>query len=476
MAKKSTVNSVIDRMLRGGNKVISLFSGLMAAFLILYSSYVLYDSFYIQNQAFSSAWDLAQYRPVIIDDDLVPLSGGENLKNINEDYRAWLTLYDTPIDYPVLQGEDDLYYANHDIYGKSSMTGSVYLATRSTGDFSDTYSLLYGHHMDNDAMFGSLDHYRDRGYFDEHREGILITEDKVYDLRIFGVLETNAYENAIYNVGPHKGNDWLDILRRTGLIYDDSVLDWATKYLAMSTCSSGATSARLVVFATMTEWDMTPYPPEEELIENQQGNIAPAQPTGQHPTQELVEIPDEPATLGWFFTPRGQSVKPEYWALINLIATIFTLYILLPLLHLKAKYTRKGMMDDANEQHEELRTLDDLTEDEQADVERIERYAVQQRNKNNDSDLTEDEISDAVNDLYYKTDEFTDRFRLGIILEAIIAITAVLLFIFTEDMRKPMVLIDKWTLVHILLLGIIWIIDIRLIRYREEKAENETSA
>ena len=40
-------------------------------------------------------------------------------------------------------------------------------------------------------------------------------------------------------------------------------------------------------------------------------------------------------------------------------------------------------------------------------------------------------------------------------------------------MRLPMVLIDKWTPLMLILLAICWIIDIRLARYREKAVEEE---
>ena len=119
---KSVVETVLHYVQLVGNSALSLFTGLLAGALILYSGYVLYDSVYTQNQAFSSSWEVLQYKPEIIDDGAVPLSGGDELTAINQDYRAWLTIYDTNIDYPVMQGEDDLYYAGHNIYDESSLT------------------------------------------------------------------------------------------------------------------------------------------------------------------------------------------------------------------------------------------------------------------------------------------------------------------------------------------------------------------
>ena len=62
-------------------------------------------------------------------------------------------------------------------------------------------------------------------------------------------------------------------------------------------------------------------------------------------------------------------------------------------------------------------------------------------------------------------------------------IGAVIAFILTEDMRLPMTLIDKWTPLMLILLVICWVLDVRLMRYRdevpaeeEERAEEEKQA
>lgn len=51
----------------------------------------------------------------------------EELRAINPDVCAWITLDGTKIDYPVLQGEDNLTYINKDVYGNFALAGSIFL-------------------------------------------------------------------------------------------------------------------------------------------------------------------------------------------------------------------------------------------------------------------------------------------------------------------------------------------------------------
>ena len=59
------------------------------------------------------------------------------------------------------------------------------------------------------------------------------------------------------------------------------------------------------------------------------------------------------------------------------------------------------------------------------------------------------------------------------IAELLVSIAAVLTFIFTEDMRLPMVLIDRWTPLMILIMAVCIIIDLILARYRKKLLAEE---
>ena len=252
---KKLVDKVIELALSAGGGVTTLLSGLLAAVLILYSGYVLYDSFATEQAASSSAWDLLQFKPELFDDYETPLSGTD-LAEINNDYRAWLTVYNTPIDYPVVQGKDDLYYASHDIYNRVSLTGAIYLAAANSPDFSDSYNVIYGHHMDNGAMFGSLDN------MSGSETGTIITKKKIYDVQFFAVVNTDAYESQIYTVG-NRMDSVLDFLRSGGAggvglgtqvtYFNAAAAADAIKVVALSTCANANTNGRLVVFGKMTE-------------------------------------------------------------------------------------------------------------------------------------------------------------------------------------------------------------------------------
>ena len=252
---KTLVDKIIELALGAGGGAVTLLSGLLAAVLIMYSGYVLYDSFATERAASSNAWDLLQFKPEIFDDYETPLNAA-SLSELNRDYRAWLTVYGTQIDYPVVQGSNDTYYAAVDIYGRPSLTGAIYLAAANSGDFSDSYNVIYGHHMDSGAMFGALEHMNGQ------ETGVIVTENEIYDVQFFAVAHTDAYEGKIYTVG-NRMNSVLDFLRSGGeggvgtgttvTYFNEEAVTGATKVVALSTCANASTNGRLVLFGTMTK-------------------------------------------------------------------------------------------------------------------------------------------------------------------------------------------------------------------------------
>lgn len=120
------------------------------------------------------------------------------LQAINSDIVGWIRQDDTPIDYPIVIGDDNSYYLRHTIYGEYSLYGTLFIDYRNNGDFSDKNTVIYGHHFYHydDVMFTSLEYYADQSYYDTHTSLDLYTPQGNYKLYpIAGTVqnETDAY-------------------------------------------------------------------------------------------------------------------------------------------------------------------------------------------------------------------------------------------------------------------------------------------
>ena len=132
---------------------------------------------------------------------------------------------------------------------------------RNSPDFSDRYNMIYGHNISNGTMLGSLNDYRNRTYYNEHKNGIIVGKNDVYDLSAFAVAETNSNETHVYGVGDRikrlknfLKSDTENSDKITFLQYDEEEAQSAQRILALSTCMNNynGTKDRLVVFFKMT--------------------------------------------------------------------------------------------------------------------------------------------------------------------------------------------------------------------------------
>lgn len=167
---------------------------------------------------------------------------------LSDDVVAWLTVDDTNIDYPVMQGYDNIEYLNKDPFGKYSIAGSLFLDARNSSDFSDPYSLIYGHHMEYGKMFGALDLFIDKDYFDAHRTGTLTVSDTIYHITFFACVEADDSVKEIF--APTETDGTLEYVMKNALIWHEPDGD---KLIALSTCKFPQTSERIIVFGVMND-------------------------------------------------------------------------------------------------------------------------------------------------------------------------------------------------------------------------------
>ena len=167
--------------LKTANSLVSLVVILFLTVAGVYSGYALWDNAQVYAAVDDVQSELLKLKPDAAEEDGASF---EELLAVNPDVCAWLTLDNTGIDYPVVQGEDNLSYINTDVYGEFALAGFIFLDSSCDNTFHDQYSLLYGHHMENSKMFGDLDLYEDEEFFNENTTGMLILPDRSYELEI----------------------------------------------------------------------------------------------------------------------------------------------------------------------------------------------------------------------------------------------------------------------------------------------------
>ena len=233
MTKKTVrvLSGTIDWLL------ISIFTLMM-----LLGLYALYDSYSLYKSAQDKSILIYKPQPDSVYTE-VPLDG----------YVAWLTLNGTEIDYPIMQGIDNNEFLNKDPYGNYSLSGSIFLDSRNSSDFTDGYSLVYGHHMEHGAMFGALDDFLDKNYLESHSTGTLIVgrnSSKVYDLGIFACMKINVFDKKALD--PESWEMVKELIPKEASAVNTSITK-SSHILVLSTCVEPVSTNRLLVFCYIYE-------------------------------------------------------------------------------------------------------------------------------------------------------------------------------------------------------------------------------
>lgn len=210
-------------------------------FLIFFlvGSYGLVDTYSVYNA--SQDKGLLKFKP----------EAGETLKPDVTGNVAWLTLDDSTVDYPIMQGETNETYLDRDPYGQYALSGSIFLDYRNSPNFVDSYNLVYGHHMEKGLMFGCLDSWLDQDWFDSHRTGHITTANRIYDLKVFAVCEERASVNELFQPTDVDPSETFDFIKEHAVILDRSVEP--AHVVALSTCKYPDTDDRTIIMCEMVQ-------------------------------------------------------------------------------------------------------------------------------------------------------------------------------------------------------------------------------
>ena len=239
------------KTLRILNKSLNIAITIVLLLCASYSIYCLWDNFQFYQAGLDLKVQLRNIKPK------GKKPSFEELRKINPDVAAWITLDGTKIDEPIVQGKNNEEYLNKDVYGKYYMGGTVFLDSRCDRKFQDVYSLIYGHHMEKHLMFGELDLYKKKEFIQKHHTGVFMIPGKNYKVRIFASLNIVASDPYIFNTDKYTedANGFLQYVENKAIWADEKQIEklrtdmGAYHILALTTCSSDDPEDRIAVLA-----------------------------------------------------------------------------------------------------------------------------------------------------------------------------------------------------------------------------------
>lgn len=238
---------------------IAINTSMLTIILLLFAfgSFALWDTNQVLNIACSSRYE--RYRPTSEEGSISFAA----LKEINPDVFAWLNVFGTNIDYPVVQGPDNWFYVNTNAHLRHSIGGAIFLDYRNSRHFTDFVSTLHGHHMANQIMFGEISSFSNEDFFNARRHGTLYFDGVEKGIEFFAFINVDAHDANIYfptlNTTQERQNH-IDMIRRIAIHQrTDVIVTPESRIVQLSTCSPRVSHMRDVLIGIITD-DVQPDP------------------------------------------------------------------------------------------------------------------------------------------------------------------------------------------------------------------------
>ncbi|MGI6095761.1 MAG: class B sortase [Lachnospiraceae bacterium] len=172
------------------------------------------------------------------------------LQEKNPDVIGWLKVEGLErIDYPIMQGEDNAYYLKHTFEKKQNSAGSVFMDMSNSPDFNDCNTIIYGHNMKNDSMFGSLsDITKENTGYAVSPYFWICTPEGSYLYEIFSVHKTKAVGDTytLFSAPGEEFDSYVQNMKKLSEIEIATEVSQEDKVVTLSTCT-GNSSVRFVV-------------------------------------------------------------------------------------------------------------------------------------------------------------------------------------------------------------------------------------
>lgn len=176
----------------------------------------------------------------------------------NKSIIGWIQIEDTKIDYPVMQSKDEDYYLNHNIDQEKDNNGAIFIDADCSIWPRSQNIIIYGHNMKSGSMFGTLDSYKSKDYYEKHP---IIRFDTLYDRGSYRVMyvfndvvhkESEVAFKYYQFVDANSAQEYASNMNEMAemSLYDTGVeSNYGDSLITLSTCDYSAGAERFVVVA-----------------------------------------------------------------------------------------------------------------------------------------------------------------------------------------------------------------------------------
>ena len=177
----------------------------------------------------------------------------EALAAMNGDYACWLYAPGTQIDYPVVHGEDNSRYLSTLFNGEKNASGTLFIDYRNLADFADPNTLIYGHHMRNDSMFGQINDYQEQAFYAAHPYMLVMSGKEIAVIEVLAGYTTSSSDHC-YDIAISDEEDmeaFVETARGKSDFTSGVEVSGSDRLVTLSTCAYAFENARYIVIGRL---------------------------------------------------------------------------------------------------------------------------------------------------------------------------------------------------------------------------------
>lgn len=173
----------------------------------------------------------------------------------NPDTVGWLTIAGTDINHVVMQGDDNIFYLDHDFFLAKRTAGCMTLDFRNDIEEIAGHYIIYGHHMRVGKMLNDIMKYKSKSFFQSHP---VIEFNTIYRNMEWEIFSAYYQRYDFYNTRLDFDSDeeWYQYLRalKEESLYDTDVdVQRGDVVLTLYSCTYEYKDARFVVHARLRQ-------------------------------------------------------------------------------------------------------------------------------------------------------------------------------------------------------------------------------
>ncbi len=226
--------------------IIALFVFVFSSFKVIRYAYYASEIKKQNESLISLSLTMGENAPIAVQFD--------KLWEINEDVVAWIYQENTMINYPVAQAENNSYYLRRLLNGRYNIAGTIFMDYKNSPDFKDKNTIIYGHNMNNDSMFASVEYYKNQEYYDKHKTAFIITPCTAYKVHFIAGYVSKAKGEQFGTFEESEDFDkYIEDAARKSTFKSEYEYKKGDKIVTLATCVYDFRNARYVLLGVLEE-------------------------------------------------------------------------------------------------------------------------------------------------------------------------------------------------------------------------------